>query len=254
MNNQNTYKNIQNSSAPHNSVKKLISITFILSLSYAVLRYNIVGPVPWKDVPVFIVNKAIALSAFILLAINFSLSPLRNLKVNIPNNWMYARKSIGATGFKMAATHLIMSFLIFNPATYGKFFEPNGTLTLLAGISMLGGILAFVALWSYNLNFNTLLREKNRFSKSCNSRFFILSAMLLGLVHVFFMGYQGWLTPANWHGGLPPVSLIAFVFFLCSNIINLLGRTIEDVPDARCTLRESYIKNNEGAPVKNFEH
>jgi hypothetical protein len=225
-------KNIQNSSALHkNAAKKIIAITFLLSLSYAVFRYNIVGPVPWKDIPVFIVNKAIALSAFILSAMSFSLSPLRNLKVNIPNNWMDARKSIGATGFKMAATHLIMSFLIFNPATYGKFFEPNGTLTLLVGISMLGGILAFVALWSYNLNFNTLLREKNRFSQTYNARFFILSTMFLGLVHVFFMGYQGWLTPANWHGGLPPISLIAFVFFFGSYIINLFGRTIEDAPD-----------------------
>jgi hypothetical protein len=32
-----------------------------------------------------------------------------------------------------------------------------------------------------------------------------------------------------------------------------MGRTIEDAPDAWCALRESYIKNNGGTPVKNFE-
>lgn len=32
-----------------------------------------------------------------------------------------------------------------------------------------------------------------------------------------------------------------------------LGRTIEDTPDAWCFLRESYIKQNGGTPVKNFE-
>jgi len=32
-----------------------------------------------------------------------------------------------------------------------------------------------------------------------------------------------------------------------------MGRTIEDAPDAWCALRESYLKNNGGTPVKNFE-
>ncbi|HSH19224.1 MAG TPA: hypothetical protein VLA03_02150, partial [Draconibacterium sp.] len=32
-----------------------------------------------------------------------------------------------------------------------------------------------------------------------------------------------------------------------------MGRTIEDAPDAWCFLRESYIKENGGHPVKNFE-
>lgn len=36
--------------------------------------------------------------------------------------------------------------------------------------------------------------------------------------------------------------------------VNLeLGRTIEDAPDAWCFLRESYLKNDGGRPVKNFE-
>ena len=29
--------------------------------------------------------------------------------------------------------------------------------------------------------------------------------------HVFSMGVTGWLSPANWHGYLFPISLIAFV-------------------------------------------
>lgn len=32
-----------------------------------------------------------------------------------------------------------------------------------------------------------------------------------------------------------------------------LGRTVEDAPDAWCFLRESYLKVNDGRPVKNFE-
>ena len=36
--------------------------------------------------------------------------------------------------------------------------------------------------------------------------------MIFIIIHLFFMGYSGWVTPEKWHGGMPPISLIAFVF------------------------------------------
>jgi hypothetical protein len=38
------------------------------------------------------------------------------------------------------------------------------------------------------------------------------------------MGYEGWLKPGGWHGGLPPISLVAFAFFAAGYVINLFGR------------------------------
>ncbi len=52
----------------------------------------------------------------------------------------------------------------------------------------------------------------------------MLFALLLGGVHVVFIGYEGWLKPAGWHGGLPPISLVAFAFFAVGYLINLFGR------------------------------
>jgi len=52
----------------------------------------------------------------------------------------------------------------------------------------------------------------------------MLFALLLGAAHVFFMGYEGWLAPSDWHGGLPPVSLVAFLLFAAGYGANLLGR------------------------------
>ena len=51
-----------------------------------------------------------------------------------------------------------------------------------------------------------------------------LMSFLLGAAHLFFMGYEGWLSPASWHGGLPPISLVAFAFFAVGFVINLFGR------------------------------
>ncbi len=207
-----------------NSASSLIATVLMFSLAYAVVRYHIAGPVPWTDFPFFILNKAISLAAFILLALNFGLGPLNNLGVSVSEGWLNARRAMGMTGFLLVLIHAVMSFMLFSPAVYGQFFEQDGTLTLLAGISMLGGVLGFVVLWAYNMSFQTHMREDKAFIQFITSRQFLLVALTLGGVHLFFMGYEGWLVPAEWHRGIPPVSLVAFSCFVLMYIVNILGR------------------------------
>ena len=207
-----------------NSAGSIITIALIFGLAYAVVRYQVAGPVPWKDFPFFILNKGISLSAFILLTLNFGLGPLNNLGVKVSEGWLNARKALGMTGFLLVLIHALMSFMLFSPSVYGKFFEADGTLTLLAGLSMLGGVLAFVVLWAYNLSFQTFLREDQAFIRFITSRKFLLFALLLGGAHLVFMGYEGWLNPSGWHGGMPPVSLVAFAIFATGYVVNFFGR------------------------------
>lgn len=207
-----------------NSAGKIITLALLFGLAYAILRYHIFGPVPWKDFPFFILNKSLSLAAFILLACNFGFGPLNNLGIRVPESWLNARKALGMTGFLLVLIHALMSFMLFSPSVYAQFFAPDGSLTLLAGLSMLGGVLAFVVLWAYNLSFQTHLREDKSFIEFITSRRFLLVALVLGGVHLFFMGYQGWLKPAGWHGGLPPISLVAFTIFVVAYTANLFGR------------------------------
>jgi len=202
----------------------IIVATLALSIGYAVLRYHVFGPVPWKDFPFFILNKGLCLAAFSLLTMNFALGPLKSIGAHVSQRWLNARKAMGMTGFLLVMLHALMSFLLFSPEVYGKFYVDDGTLTLLAGLSLLGGVTAFVVLWGYNMAFQTFLREDKAFIAFITSRKFMLFALLLGAMHLFFMGYQGWLKPADWHGGLPPISLVAFSFFAVGYVINLFGR------------------------------
>lgn len=213
-----------NNDVKRNSAASIITIVMVFGLAYAITRYHLVGPVPWKDFPMFILNKGISLSAFILLALNFGLGPLKSLGVKVSEGWLNARKALGMTGFLLVLIHALMSFMLFSPAVYGKFFEADGTLTLLAGLSMLAGVCAFVVLWGYNMAFQTFLREDKAFIQFITSRKFMLFALLLGAAHIFFMGYEGWLNPDGWHGGLPPVSLVAIAIFAVSYVANLFGR------------------------------
>jgi len=202
----------------------IIGVTLLLSIGYAVLRYHIAGPVPWNDFPLFIFNKGLCLAGFILLTLNFSLGPLKNLGVPVSDGWLNSRKALGMAGFLLVLLHAFMSFLLFSPAIYGKFFDTDGSLSLLGGWSMLFGILGFVFLWGYNMSFQTFLREDAAFIQFLTSRKTLMVALTLGGLHLFFMGYEGWLKPAGWHGNLPPISLVAFVFFAVGYLANLLGR------------------------------
>ena len=38
------------------------------------------------------------------------------------------------------------------------------------------------------------------------------------------MGNVYWLKPQDWHGSLPPISVVASAFFAVGYVINLLGR------------------------------
>ena len=197
---------------------------------YTLNRYTCsLCPNTWEDLPFYILNKGIALSAFVLLTFNFSFGPLTNLGVNVPLGLLNARKALGMTGFLLVIIHTLISFLLFRSAVFGKFFQKDGTLTLSGGLSMLGGVLLFVFLWVYSLRFLSHLREDETFTKFINSRIFLLSAMLFGLMHIFFMGFKGWVKPDERHGGLPPISLIGFVFFWIAYVINLLGRIAASV-------------------------
>ena len=207
-----------------NAAGRIIAVICLLSLGYAILRYHIAGPVPWSEFPFFILNKAISLSAFILLTFNFALGPLNNLGIKVSEKWLNARAELGMTGFLLVLIHALISFMLFNPQIFGKFYEENGHLTLLGGISMLGGIISLVILWVFNLSFKTDLKEDKAFIRFITSRNFLLIGMLFGITHIFFMGYKGWMNPSDWHGGLPPISLVAFAFCTVGFIINLLGR------------------------------
>ena len=61
-----------------NSAGMIIALTMAFALGYSILRYHIVGPVPWKDLSFFILNKGICMGAFLLLTLNFSLGPAKN--------------------------------------------------------------------------------------------------------------------------------------------------------------------------------
>lgn len=195
-------------------MKKHFLISFIIFLAifaYAVIRYNVIKGTPWVELPLFISNKAISLSAVAFIALSYALGSLARFwpKTFVPA--LSLRKFFGLLGFGLAALHGLISLLIFTPAYYPKFFLSSGELNLVGELSMLFGVLAFFVFAI------AALASVPAIARSMGPQRWLAAQRLgyLGLIlvffHVFTMGFEGWLKPAGWPGGLLPINLVAAI-------------------------------------------
>ena len=207
-----------------NIENKIITTTTILCIAYAIVRYNVAGNVPWKDVPVFVLNKGISLASLVLLIGSLSLGPLCNLGVRISESTLQARKSMGIIGFAYVFIHLLMSMSILNPGYYPKFFAPDFTLSLQGGIVIMAGILGIVLAGIHHFSFKEGAIRAYPIIVAAKSKKIVVCTMFFFGSHVFFLGFKGWLGVDQWHGGLPPISLLSFTLFFMGFMVNLLGR------------------------------
>ncbi len=167
---------------------KILIPVYLATSLYAITRYHIYGPVLWKDLCLFTVNKILIFSAILLLLI---LSLNKKLKDE-------DRAVIKNIIFISIVLHILFSSLILKPYYLKSFFTPDKSFSLWGNISLLfGGLAAMVY----------LLKDQWSFPNK-NRRLVFLS--FTG-VHLISMGWHGWLHPDTWHGHLPPITLISFV-------------------------------------------
>ncbi len=57
------------------TANRIISIAIVFTAVYAILRYNIFKGVEWTHFPLYIMNKILAFSGFLLLVLSLALEP-----------------------------------------------------------------------------------------------------------------------------------------------------------------------------------
>jgi hypothetical protein len=187
---------------------------------YATLRYHVFKGVAWSHFPLFIMNKILSFAGFILLVASVALEPAYRKQGAA---WMVTRKFLGRTGLVLIIIHILVSFLLFRPEIYDKFFAPDGALNAVGEWSMLMGALGMAA---YLIMHNTFSKpeEGNGFQKGVMTPAFGIAALSLSALHVAIMGFDGWLTPRDWPGGMPSITLVSVALFLMGMIVFLAGQ------------------------------
>jgi hypothetical protein len=177
-----------------------LTFIFLLCLAYTYIRYALFGPTDISQWPAFLFNKSISFYAVMILCLSAWL---------YKNGELQQSKKMGRIVWHAAVIHIGLSLALLSPDYYKKFYDED-SLTLNGEFIMLFGVLAAYSFW-----------QIPNFAKNLSVQYKIkLSACLLALGHIIPMG-SSWLTPAAWHGGMPPVSLLsallcvlAFVFML----------------------------------------
>ena len=117
----------------------------------------------------------------------------------------------GLMGFFLAAGHALFSLCLWSPAYYGKYFDDGGRLNLQGETAMAVGVLALFFLLSPALATLPMMPKAIggwRWKRGQRAGYV---ALILVVVHLVVLGWKGWLAPRGWHGGIPPVSLVAVI-------------------------------------------
>lgn len=196
-------------------------IVFIATMLYAVVRYNLVRSVSFDNIPLYIFNKAIALTATILIGLSFLLGPLAHFWPSITQH-LYLRKHLGVFGFGVAALHALISLILLTPAYYPRFFNSDGKLTFIGESSMLFGALAFVIFAGITVTSLPGIEKNMDQSRWKFIQRLGYLAYVFVLAHVALMGFRGWFRAESWQYGLASISLISALVV----IFVLLMRTL----------------------------
>ncbi len=115
------------------------------------------------------------------------------------------------TGFFLAAMHAFFSLSLLSPAYYDKYFDDVGQLNLQGEIALSVGVVALFFLLSPAVTTLPMMPKAIggwRWKRSQRAGYV---ALALVVIHLVVLGWKGWLAPAGWQGGIPPVSLVAVV-------------------------------------------
>ncbi len=192
-----------------NDVKKIyknVIILFLLSLLYSILRYNIFKGIAWSQLPLFIVNKAVSLSAVLLMATSL----FAGRKISVDERYKELAMRYGWAGFQFIVVHTLLSLILLNPGYYEKFYQ-TGRLTFKAELFLLFGVMAFVLLVIYSINAALQRWGVEPFHPGVANSSIRTAAVIFIAGHLFVMGFNGWFNIAYWPGSLPPITLIAFI-------------------------------------------
>ncbi len=189
---------------------------FLFTTAYAVIRYAGFGHVSLIHVPVYIMNKSISMTAVeALLMAAIGLMRSEKATVRFWSNICW----------QLVFVHVLLSLGILSKGYFASYFDGE-KMSLTGEVVLLMGVLAAYCFW----------RLRTPGEKPALRRALTLLACSFVAVHLFTMGFDGWLHVQKWNGGMPPITLLSFLLVISSLAVFLragwrrLSASVKDGP------------------------
>jgi hypothetical protein len=177
---------------------------FLFTTAYAVIRYAGFGHVSLIHVPVYVMNKAICMTA--IEAMFMAALGLMRAERDTVRFWTNVCS-------QLVFVHVLLSLGILSQGYYVNFFEGD-KMSLTGELVLLMGVLAVYCFW----------RLQATPIKSDLKRTLTILACALVSGHLFAMGYRDTLNVQKWNGGLPPMSMLSFLLAISSLIMFVMAK------------------------------
>jgi DMSO/TMAO reductase YedYZ heme-binding membrane subunit len=192
------------------TVKWFVAL-FGTALIYAIIRYHLAGDVGWAHFPLFILNKATSLAAVFFVASSYLIGKIFRWHDKDKALRLVVIKFCGLIGFFLAGVHALLSLALLSPAYYAKYFLADGRLNLEGEVAIVVGVVALFMLMAPAITSLPMMPKAIGGQRWKRNQRLGYVALMFVVVHLVALGLRGWLAPADWTAGLPPISLIAVV-------------------------------------------
>ncbi len=207
---------------PVNSRVSWVLVLWGACLVYAIGRYNVFKGVEWIHLPLYVVNKSLALAGVVFISMSYLVGKLFDPYPSDSRRRRAMAKFFGLTGFAMISMHIFMGFIMLSPAYYEKLFHESGKMNLTGELTFLFGVLAVGCLF-----FPAVTTLPNMYEALGGQRWLRAQrmgywALALACGHTLTMGYSGWFDVSTWPGSLPPITLLGFLAALIAIVVKLV--------------------------------
>jgi hypothetical protein len=185
---------------------------FLGTLVYAIIRYAGFGHVSLAHLPVYIMNKAVCVTA--VEALLMASLGARRGKADEVRFWSGA-------GSQLIFVHVLLSLGILSRGYWPSFFDGD-KMSLTGEAVLLMGALGAYCFWR--------LRSAELAPATRRTLKVLASVFVAG--HLFAMGYGDTLQVQKWNGGLPPMSMLSFFIVVAGLVVFLLTREKRVAPQA----------------------
>ena len=198
---------------------KWFSAIFGLALVYAVVRYHIAGDVAWRHFPLFIFNKATSIAAVAFVASAYLIGKVIRWHDNDKVLRLVVIKFCGLMGVFLAGIHGLLSLALLNPGYFAKYFDDVGRLNLQGELAVTFGVIGLFLLLGPAITTLPMMPKALGGIRWKRNQRLGYAALVFVLLHLIALGLKGWLEPAGWNGGLPPISLLAALIALAPLLV-----------------------------------